>query len=411
MTHPVPRILLALGLLSLLLGCGSAPKTTTAEPAAPTPASDSAVCNPPTCRLPQATPPGDLDPASVPMFVALGFDDNGIVGDKTPGAEEAMSWALAMFGARKNPDGTPTAATFYLTTSYGAGGETGYGDGDAQANPAVIRMWRDLHAAGHEIGNHTHTHPHGTEMTVAQWRSEMQRADAVLTGAADSEDALAVGLDTNQPVGFRTPFLEYNDNTFTAVRQEGLAYDCSIEEGYQSDQDGSNFLWPYTLDEGSPGHDVQVSWGSRAPLTRHPGLYEMPVYVFIAPPDELCEQYGVPQGLRDRLKQRQDYLDAADGKITGFDYNLWALFQMSGDEVLATLKYTFDMRMKGNRAPFLLGMHSDMYAAEYAEPLAATPQERRAAIEKFLDYALSHPQVRVVPVRDVLDWIKSPAPL
>ena len=54
-------------------------------------------------------------------------------------------------------------------------------------------------------------------------------------------------------------------------------------------------------------------------------------------------------------------------------------------------------------------------ARHTAEPIAevlglpgATPAERRAAIEEFLDYARSKPEVRITSARTVLDWMRNP---
>jgi hypothetical protein len=130
-------------------------------------------------------------------------------------------------------------------------------------------------------------------------------------------------------------------------------------------------------------------------------LWELPVYRVIAPPDA---------GLRARLQRCSSRYEPATGKITGMDYNLWYNCGMSGPEVLATLKHTLELRRAGNRAPFLLGMHS----AIYADPAAtdgASLADRRAAVVEFLHHALSFPEVRLVPYRAVLDWVRNPVPL
>ena len=207
--------------------------------------------------------------------------------------------------------------------------------------------------------------------------------------------------------GFRTPYLEYSDGVFTDLKELGYEYDCSIEEGYEDEQDGTNFYFPYTLDNRSPGHTVQVSWGEGLEeLTDHPGLWELPVYSFIVPPD-----------LRDAMKSRVDWFDTGGGQITGFDYNLWVDaanggFSMSKDEFLATLKYSLDQRLRGNHAPMLFGAHTAYYVDSYsASTPNATTAERRAAIEEFLDYAMSKPEVRIVPHKAVLDWMRAPKPM
>jgi hypothetical protein len=189
----------------------------------------------------------------------------------------------------------------------------------------------------------------------------------------------------------------------------GFLYDCSLEEGFQDDQDGTNFYFPYTLDEGSPGNKfTHLQNPEIEEIGNHEGLWEIPAYAVTVPPDELCEKYGIKKGLRKKCGQLQSYFNEANGKITGFDYNLWVEFQMTGDEFLATLKYTLDLRLEGNRAPFFFGGHSGIYALNYdSEPvIKITEHERRRTIEKFLDYAQSKPEVRIVSPVKIIEWMR-----
>jgi hypothetical protein len=138
-----------------------------------------------------------------------------------------------------------------------------------------------------------------------------------------------IGISPKRIFGFRTPFLEYNDTLFTALKKSGFMYDCSIEEGWQDDQNGTDYLWPYTLDNGSPGNVKTTQDTMSQPIARHPGLWEMPCYAVIVPPDDKCGKYGVAPGLRGKLAKWKNYFDSRDGKITGIDWNLWVDFQMS----------------------------------------------------------------------------------
>jgi hypothetical protein len=228
------------------------------------------------------------------------------------------------------------------------------------------------------------------------WESEMQGCTDFLVSGVIPETEM---------YGFRTPFLAYNDAMLTAAAGRGFWYDCSIEEGYEYDQDGTNYYWPYTLDNKSPGHTTQVEWGEgKQEISAHPGLWEMPVYAVIVPPE-----------LRDAMKARQSWFDAESGKITGFDYNLWALtsaggFAMTKAEFVATLKYTLDQRLAGNRAPLLFGAHAAYYVDSWNQnaPGAPTAAERQAAIEEFLDYATSK-GATITSVKAVLDWVRNPS--
>jgi hypothetical protein len=313
------------------------------------------------------------------MFVSIGFDDNS--------SADGMNWAMGVAKERRNPDRSAVTISFYSNTVYsGTAGSA----------------WKSAQDAGHEVGNHTDQHQHGAAFTVDQWTNEISTCTSGLNG---------LGID--EVYGFRTPFLEYNEATFTALNELGIEYDCSIEEGYQPEQDGTNYAWPHTLDEGSPGNDVLVEWGLKDPIGKHPGLWEMPVHPVIVPPDEECEKYGVPTGFRDKMKSVADYFDVEGGKITGLDYNMYAtgMFLMNKAEFVATLKYTFDLRYNGNRAPMMFGAHSQYYSSEWNSAPNMTLAERQAAIEEFLDYVLKETDTRVVSIKEILEWCKDPQPL
>jgi hypothetical protein len=321
------------------------------------------------------------------MFVALGSDDNPAI--------DGVNWLVGLFNGLKNPTGTGQAATYDGTTARAAFYHS-------SIYLTASSSWQLAYLAGFETGDHTDTHSDGSNFTEAQWVSEMQACINFLTSNA-------VGVKRADVWGFRTPFLRYNEGTFLAARSLDFWYDCSIEEGQQLDQDGTNFLWPYTLDNGSPANAIDPR---RPHIQNWPkGLWEMPAYFVIAPPDEEAQKYGIPLGLRAKLlSTHSDRVGVNQGKITGLDYNLWYDFQLTAPEFLATLKYSLDQRRKGNHAPMLFGLHSLIYSSQ-ADPISIPLSDRRKAIADFLAYALSYPEVRVVSTKAVLDWIRNPVAL
>lgn len=71
----------------------------------------------------------------------------------------------------------------------------------------------EIVARGHEIGNHSATHPHMSQLSAAQIREELRKTSDLVKSI------------TGQPtVLFRPPYGEYNDLVVRTSRQEG--YEC-----------------------------------------------------------------------------------------------------------------------------------------------------------------------------------------
>ena len=71
----------------------------------------------------------------------------------------------------------------------------------------------ELVARGHEIGNHSATHPHMSQLSQAQIREELKKASDLVESI------------TGQPTTlFRPPYGEYNDAVVRVSREEG--YEC-----------------------------------------------------------------------------------------------------------------------------------------------------------------------------------------
>ena len=361
--------------------------------------------------LPSQRPPNNLDVKKIPLFVTIGFDDNDKSGFTSQKGVEGMKWAVDSFVNRRNPDGSNCSCAFYNTTSY-------ITEGESREPPHLVRKsWKYALDNGFEIGCHSHSHPDGTKFSVEEWLYEMNKCVDIMCKpyeeCSDSSDT-GIGISKNEIKSFRAPFLCYNTNMLRAVEKMGFVYDCSLEEGEQDDQNGVNFYFPYTLDEGSPGNKYTHGYNpERDVIGCHPGVWEIPIHVVIVPPDNLCEKYGIKKGLREKCFLQRSYFSQNNGKISGLDYNCLVEFQMTGEEFLATLKYTLDLRLQGNRAPFVLGAHTGIYAMEYeSEPEIKIPEtERRKAIEDFLDYALSKPEVHIVSPKKIIEWMRNPKEL
>ncbi len=350
-------------------------------------------------------PPKDLNVSQVPQFVVIGFDDNT--------KSEGIEWALNLFKNKKNHDGSDARVSFYMNT-YGL-------DEWIEDEPSKLLLsLQKLANSTHEVANHTKNHHN--DIKAANWEEYISKIRELNStqwskriSAATDDLMNKTSLTSGSVQGFRAPYLVYNQNMFENLKTQNFLYDCSIEEGYAAVYDGTNFRWPYQLNEGSPGHNE--SWYGNAEnsesvtISSINGLWELPNYVFMIPKNNECEKYGIQKGLWQRIRDNLPYLE--DHKITGFDYNLWSEAALSKNEVLGILKYNLDLRLKGNRAPFMIGAHTQYYTKKWADNNAqnATFIQMREAIEEFVEYALSKKEVRIRPAKEIIQWCENPTPL
>jgi peptidoglycan/xylan/chitin deacetylase (PgdA/CDA1 family) len=352
------------------------------------------------------TPPGELNVKNVPQFVVIGADDCGNA--------ETIRWILDYIKEKKNPagtgklpyDGKELRMAFYVNGQYAE--EAG-------------EAWKEAYEAGHEIGNHTFSHfldkegepVDARKLDSDTWYKEIVKNDSVILKAT--------GMKKSELVGFRVPRLEYNRGAYEAMVKRGFLYDCSIEEGSEPGMDGTNNFWPYTMDKGSLSDSLQAEWSvgeddwGYKKVGKIEGIWQLPVYNFVVPHDSLAEKYSFESGLRGRIHNNFDYFDTTTGALTGFDYNIfapadWDGAAMKAEEFSAKLMNSFDLHINGNRTPFTLGMHPDFYAKSEDEyySSAGDYKSRRAVIEKFIDYALTQPDVRFVTGAQVIEWMQNP---
>ncbi|WP_459194223.1 polysaccharide deacetylase family protein [Halosimplex sp. J119] len=84
----------------------------------------------------------------------------------------------------------------------------------ADTNPSVLGRIAD---AGHEVGSHTHTHQHLSELSAAERREELETSKARLEDAS--------GQDV---VGFRAPSFDMGPEHFRTLADRGYEYDSSV---------------------------------------------------------------------------------------------------------------------------------------------------------------------------------------
>lgn len=229
------------------LTCGPVESTTTERPK---PDPDTAPkCDPVLCQLPECycSPdgtliPGGLEPKDVPQMVLMSFD----------GALNNMNFphhrSLLNKEHRKNPNGCPIHATFFLSHEY-----TSYF--------YAQRMFAD----GHEIGSLSVTHrgPESwwSKAKYENWTEEMVGMREILSRFGN--------ISKESVLGMRAPYLKPGGNAMlNMIYDFGFAYDSSFAA-----PPSKTPLWPYTLDHRIPHHCVNKG----CPTHSYPGVWEVPL--------------------------------------------------------------------------------------------------------------------------------------
>lgn len=196
-------------------------------------------CDPRNCRLPNCfcggtEVPGGYSREDIPQFVLLTFDD-------AVNSLNQQFFKTLFNEKRKNPNGCPIKATFYISHEW-----TDYS------------QVQDLYADGHEVASHTVTHSDGKGFDETKWADEVIGMAEMLVRFA--------GVNPQDIKGMRAPFLQIGgDAMFNALQRYGLYYDSSMSTTGTS--------WPYTLEHNIP-HSCAVP---PCPKESHPGMWEIPM--------------------------------------------------------------------------------------------------------------------------------------
>jgi Polysaccharide deacetylase len=331
---------------------------------------------------PSIDPPGNLPASKVPLFVLLGFDDNGHA--------DGINWVLDYLRTRMNADGTAVRATFFISGGFAS---EFFNTAANQQKADLIDAWKRINGDGHEVANHSWSH--GETLASASqgaWQGEITKANDLFVNT--------LGVERCKLWGFRTPFLAFTQSTFDAVRAAGMRYDASIEFGYDwwqpqgsgvgwgagTSESGKHYYWPFTMDRPFPAGFFNKG------VAPTPGLWEIPVYTFNKIAGDMAST------------------------VTGLDFNLWTKCQSDSTfKFTEVLQQSLDQRLGGNRSPFSVGLHSDIYSQFNRSADNAwtnfSPQVRRKGLADFIDYALSKPEVRFVTFRQLITWMRQPTPL
>ena len=135
----------------------------------------------------------------------------------------------------------------------------------------------------------------------------------------------------------------------------------------------ANRSWPFTLDFGVPDNSCSPtdSFQSCTPTERYPGLWEIPVWE----------------------------VQSADGQSYGMDPGASSPGNGAERPVFDVMKFNFDASYAGDRAPAPIFVHAGWFEAN-----------RIADTEKFINYALSKPDVYFVTFTQLIQWMQNPVP-
>ncbi|XP_011871916.1 PREDICTED: uncharacterized protein LOC105564270 isoform X2 [Vollenhovia emeryi] len=198
------------------------------------------VCLLPDCSCGGSDIPGGIPVEQTPQIVLLTFDD--AVNDLN-----RPSYSELFENGRKNPNGCPIAATFYVSHEW-----TDYS------------QVQNLYADGHEMASHTVSHSFGEQFSARKWAREVagQREILAAYGGVKLEDVR----------GMRAPFLSVGgNNMFKMLWDTNFTYDSSMPI-YENRPPS----WPYTLDY-KLFHDCMIP---PCPTRSYPGLWEVPMVMW-----------------------------------------------------------------------------------------------------------------------------------
>ena len=124
-----------------------------------------------------ATPPPDLLPPPIPMYLNGSFDG---------GSSPYRNWVATMEFARElaTKYHHPLHLTYFVTTAYYDLNITGSAVGRALSRDEILVRWALTQQAlneGHEVANHTVRHQDGGDWTADQWRAELKEYQGLVT--------------------------------------------------------------------------------------------------------------------------------------------------------------------------------------------------------------------------------------
>ncbi|OWF45317.1 hypothetical protein KP79_PYT12763 [Mizuhopecten yessoensis] len=192
----------------------------------------------------------------------------------------------------------------------------------------------------------------------------------LLQEARDQRTNIAslAGVPQDHIVGWRSPsLLTRGDAQFDILTELNYTYDVSMTYRRLNMQDPNP--WPFTLDYGWPF--THTSCTPSCPRKRHNGFWEVPLNAMI------LNRFPCT------------YVDGCFRMPT------------SADDAYRYVIDNFQSHYRGNRAPFGISMHATWFLHPFT----------RDGLDMAIRDMLSHGDVYIVTVQQVLEWMKNPVKL
>lgn len=360
-----------------------------------------------------------------PMLVLLSSDDNYNL--------EGMEWMIDAISSRKHADSTSLRMSFYCNSEFWSG----------IGKDELFNAFNIAYKLGNEVTSHTARH---IKCSAPPGDPKRLSDDSIYNDIQDNLNTLEeIGILKEHMYGFRTPYIATTDSTFIAVKRSGFMYDASVYEGI-GDKPGE-YRWPYTIDTKNdflldnnglelppewwdeavsgpkpepiepsyaPGNHFSIAYNNytnRAPIRRHSGLWELPIYCFTAP-DSLIPYADTAFGYSTSGYIGGTIEDLIMGDTTGNKPKLAQGAAFTKERALATLKHHFDKVYNGNRAPMTLVYHTPNFSPTTGKdeyfPRCSNAIDRQWIIEQFIDYALGKEEVWFVSGEQAIKYCRNP---
>jgi hypothetical protein len=145
------------------------------------------------------------------------------------GSRDNSKWMSSISLSKKLSDvvGHRVSFTYYVNSAYfftkiKGRSEIGYG-GTKEEIDLRLKLVQEAINEGHEIGSHTVRHQHGHSWSYLQWLDELSEFDEHIAHFFKDKQGKPY-----KSIGFRAPYLEWNENLYKSLKELNYIYDVSM---------------------------------------------------------------------------------------------------------------------------------------------------------------------------------------